>query len=42
MAEQIDIALIFDNKIHILGKYPINCNILILIDPTTIEQLDNL
>jgi len=42
MAEKIDIALIFDNKITILGKYPINCNVLILIDPETIEQLDNL
>ncbi|GBF36933.1 MAG TPA: chemotaxis protein CheC [Methanothermococcus okinawensis] len=42
MAEKIDIALIFDNKITILEKYPINCNILILIDPETIEQLDNL
>ena len=42
MAEKLDIALIFDNKINILGRYPINCNILILIDPETIEQLDNL
>ena len=42
MEEKIDIALIFDNKINIIGKSLINCNILILIDPITIEQLDKI
>ncbi|WP_292461027.1 chemotaxis protein CheC [Methanothermococcus sp.] len=40
IADDTDIALVFDNKIDIIGKFNINCNILILINPQTIENLD--
>ena len=42
MEEDLDISLVFDNKIDIVGKFPVNCNILVLISADTIENLDKL
>ncbi|AEH07379.1 chemotaxis protein CheC [Methanothermococcus okinawensis] len=40
MGDNLDIALVFDNKIDIVGKFPIKCNLLILINPETVENLN--
>ncbi|MBA2861950.1 chemotaxis protein CheC [Methanococcus maripaludis] len=38
----IENALVFDNKIDIVGRFPIKSNIFILIDPEKLENLDKL
>ncbi|WP_048058454.1 chemotaxis protein CheC [Methanococcus maripaludis] len=38
----IDNALVFDNKIDIVGRFPIKSNIFVLIDPEKLQNLDNL
>jgi len=38
----IENALVFDNKIEIVGRFPIKSNIFILIDPEKLENLDRL
>uniref|UniRef100_A9AB13 CheC, inhibitor of MCP methylation n=1 Tax=Methanococcus maripaludis (strain C6 / ATCC BAA-1332) TaxID=444158 RepID=A9AB13_METM6 len=38
----IENALVFDNKIDIIGRFPIKSNIFILIDPEKLENLDKL
>ncbi|MDK2790560.1 MAG: chemotaxis protein CheC [Methanothermococcus sp.] len=42
MADDLEVALVFDAKIEIVGRFPINCNILILINQETLKNLDKL
>jgi chemotaxis protein CheC len=38
----IENAMVFDNKIDIVGRFPIKSNIFIMIDPEKLENLDKL
>ncbi|MCS3900413.1 chemotaxis protein CheC [Methanococcus voltae] len=42
MERNVEYALVFDTKIEVVGRFPLNCNILIMINPETINNLDKL
>ncbi|WP_423792169.1 chemotaxis protein CheC [Methanocaldococcus indicus] len=42
VAEKTDIVLLFDNKIEIIGRFPLKCYLLIIIEPESLERLDKL
>ncbi len=42
IAEKTDIVMLFDNKVEIVGRFPIKCHMIIFIDPESFEKLDKI
>ncbi|ADG13200.1 chemotaxis protein CheC [Methanocaldococcus infernus] len=42
ISEKSDVVMLFDIKVEIIGKFPIKCYLLILIDPDSLSKLDKL
>ena len=41
IAEKTDIVMLFDTKVEIVGRFPLKCYLLIVIDPDSIKKLDS-
>ncbi|ENN96250.1 MCP methylation inhibitor CheC [Methanocaldococcus villosus KIN24-T80] len=40
VAEKTDVVMLYDTKVEIIGRFPLKCYLIIIVDPESIKKLD--